>query len=146
MIGILKDLNISILTYTPHRGSEKTGKGKAQLPEHFPNVSHILRKLPKNEAFYFFTSIGNYTGTVATSLKEFLDKIREVEVKSLEFHLYRGDFEKWVAEIIGDKELAEQIRKLKDQNLTGENLRNQLHLIISKRCEMQVFSRKMLHN
>ena len=72
---------------------KETGKGKAELAEHVLNVSYILRELLKNENFYFFSSIGNYTGEAATSFKEFLDKIREVEVKSLEFHLYRGDFE-----------------------------------------------------
>lgn len=104
------------------------------------------KELSKEKAFYFFTSIGNYTGESATSLEDFLKKIECIDIKSIEFHFHRGDFEKWVAEIIGDKELAEQIKKLKDQDITGENLRNQLHQIISKRCEMQVFSRKMLHN
>jgi len=104
------------------------------------------KKLSKESAFYFFTSIGNYTGESATSIEDFLKKILHIDIKSIEFHYYRGDFEKWMAEITGDKELAEQIKKLKDQNITGENLRNQLHLIISKRCEMKVFSREMLHN
>jgi hypothetical protein len=90
------------------------------------------KELPKQSAFYFFTSIGNYTGESATSIEEFLKKIEHIDIKSIEFHFYRSDFEKWVAETIGDKELAEQIKKLQDQNLTGEKLRNQLHLIISK--------------
>jgi hypothetical protein len=103
------------------------------------------KELSKEKAFYFFTSIGNYTGESATSLGDFLKKIEYIDVKSIEFHFHRGDFEKWVAEIIGDKELAEQIKKLKHQNITGEKLRNQLHLIISKRCEMQVSSHERLH-
>ena len=53
--------------------------------------------MPRENAFYFFTSIGNYTGENAASLEEFVRKIKEVDAKSLEFHLYRGDFEKWVA-------------------------------------------------
>jgi hypothetical protein len=91
------------------------------------------RELSKEKAFYFFTSIGNYTGESAASIEDFLKKIKHIDIKSIEFHLYRGDFEKWVAENIEDKELAEQIKKLQDQNLTGEKLRNQLHLIISKK-------------
>jgi len=104
------------------------------------------KKLSKESAFYFFTSIGNYTGESATSIEDFLKKIECIDVKSIEFHCRRGDFEKWVAETIGDKELAEQIRKLKDQNLTGENLRYRLHQIISKRYETHGSSREMLHN
>jgi len=68
------------------------------------SVTRILRKLSRENAFYFFTSIGNYTGENATSLEEFVNKVREVNLKSLEFHLYRGDFEKWVAEVLEDLE------------------------------------------
>ena len=97
---------------------------------------NIENKKPlKESAFYFFTSIGNYTGGSATSMEDFLKKIEQVDIKSIEFHFHRGDFEKWVAETIGDKELAEQIKKVQDQNLMGKKLRNQLHLIISKGCE-----------
>jgi len=95
--------------------------------------SRILRTLPREKAFYFFTSIGNYTGESATSLKEFTDKINEVNEKSLEFHFYRGDFEKWIVEVLEDKDLAEYVRKLRGQGLTGDELRIQLYTTISKR-------------
>ncbi|MEM3576946.1 MAG: DUF5752 family protein [Candidatus Bathyarchaeia archaeon] len=95
-------------------------------------ASKILRTVPREKAFYFFTSIGNYTGVSACSLKEFLEKINEVNVKSLEFHLHRGDFEKWINEVLEDKELAEEIGKIQKMNLAGENLRNQLYMVISK--------------
>ncbi|MCL6579225.1 MAG: hypothetical protein K6T73_07545 [Candidatus Bathyarchaeota archaeon] len=96
------------------------------------DVSKILRTVPREKAFYFFTSIGNYTGISASSLKEFVEKINEVNVKSLEFHLYRGDFEKWIDEVLQDKELAEGIRRLQKVNLAGEVLRNQLHATVSR--------------
>jgi len=90
----------------------------------------ILRTLPREKAFYFFTSIGNYTGESATSLKEFTDKINEVNVKSLGFHLHRGDFEKWIAETLEDEELAGEIRKLQRVSLTGDALRNELYKMV----------------
>ncbi len=92
----------------------------------------ILRSVPREKAFYFFTSIGNYTGESAASLKEFMEKINEVNVKSLEFHLYRGDFEKWLAEVLEYRELADEIRKLQRINLAGDALRNQLYTTVSK--------------
>ena len=95
-------------------------------------ISKILRIVPREKAFYFFTSIGNYTGESASSLKEFMDKINGVNVKSLEFHLYRGDFEKWVNEVLQDAELAVEVRKLQKFNLTGDALRNQLNVIVSR--------------
>lgn len=92
----------------------------------------ILRIVPKEKAFYFFTSIGNYTGESACSLKEFMEKINAVNVKSLEFHLQRGDFEKWVNEVLEDAVLAEGIARLRKKNLTGDNLRHQLYTLIWK--------------
>jgi len=94
------------------------------------------QKLSKESVFYFFTSIGNYTGESATSIEDFLEKIEHIDIKSIEFHCHRGDFQKWVAETIGDKELAEQIKKLQDQNFAGEKLRNQLHLLLRESIEV----------
>jgi len=99
-------------------------------------ISKILRTLPREKAFYFFTSIGNYTGENAASLKEFVEKINEVNIKSLEFHLYRGDFEKWISEVLQDEELAEEIRKIQKFNLTGDALRNQLYTTVSRRLKL----------
>lgn len=59
--------------------------------------SRILRNVAREEAFYFFTSIGNYTGQSASSLEEFLQKIKDMNIKSLEFHLFREDFERWIS-------------------------------------------------
>jgi len=101
--------------------------------------SKILRTLPREKAFYFFTSIGNYTGESATSLKEFMEKINQVNVKSLEFHFYRGDFEKWITEVLEDEELAEDVGKLQKINPLGDHLRNQLHAIVSKRYQQLAF-------
>ncbi|MGC8998527.1 MAG: hypothetical protein ACP5JW_03910 [Candidatus Bathyarchaeia archaeon] len=69
-----------------------------------------------------------------------MEKIKEVNVKSLEFHLYRGDFEKWINEVLEDAALAEEIRKLKMANLTGENLRNQLYLTVARELKRLVGS------
>jgi len=98
-------------------------------------INRILRKLPRENAFYFFTSIGNYIGENAASLEEFIQKIREVNVKSLEFHLYRGDFEKWINETLEDEELAKEIRGLQGLSVSGDALLDQLHAIVSKHYE-----------
>ncbi len=98
-------------------------------------TSKILKSLPREKAFYFFTSIGNYTGESAASLKEFMDKINEVNVKSLEFHLYRGDFERWIDETLEDKKLAVEMRSLRGLNYFGSVLKEHLYSIIAKRYE-----------
>jgi hypothetical protein len=105
--------------------------GARELPE----ASRIFRRLPKERAFYFFTSVGNYTGESAESFEEFLERIKEVDIKSLEFHLYRGDFEKWIAEILEDEKLAEEALNLRDIMPTRDILRKRLVAVIAKRRE-----------
>ena len=101
----------------------------------FKSAQKVLRKLPRENAFYFFTSIGNYTGVSADSLEEFVKKILEVNVKSLEFHIYRGDFQKWVEGTLEDKALSDEIRKLQQSKPLGNELRDNLYLIVSKHYE-----------
>jgi hypothetical protein len=108
------------------------------VAKRWQEASRICRKIPKEQAFCFFTSVGNYTGETAASLDEFLDRIREVDIKSLDFHLCRGDFEKWIAEILEDKELAEEILNLRDIMPTRDVLRKRLVTIVSKRREKLV--------
>lgn len=97
--------------------------------------NRVLRIVPREKAFYFFTSIGNYTGLSAASLKEFAERMNKVNMKSLEFHLYRGDFEKWLDEVLNDAQLAEEVRKLRKINLAGDALRNQLYTIAFRRLK-----------
>jgi len=97
--------------------------------------SRVLRNVMREEAFYFFTSIGNYTGESAASLDEFLQKIKDIDIKSLEFHLFREDFEKWIAQTLGDSRLAEEMRSLKIQKVVGNTLRDRLYFLVAKRLK-----------
>ena len=97
--------------------------------------SRVLRSVLREEAFYFFTSIGNYTGQSAASLDEFLQKIKEVNIKSLEFHLSREDFEKWIAQTLGDAKLAEDIKGLRNMKVVGNALRDRLYFLVSRRIK-----------
>lgn len=100
-------------------------------------VSHsrALRNVLREEAFYFFTSIGNYTGQSAASLEEFLHKIKDIDIKSLEFHLFREDFEKWIDQTLGDDKLAGEIKILRGQKVAGIALRDRLYFIVSRRLK-----------
>jgi hypothetical protein len=99
------------------------------------------RQVPTEKASYFFSDIGNYTGHNAVSLKEFARKIKELNEKSLEFHLRQGDFENWMNGVLRDEELARQVKELGNKNLAGENLRDPLSSIISKRLEQSTVTR-----
>jgi len=89
----------------------------------------------REEAFYFFTSIGNYTGVSAASLDEFLQRIKDVDIKSLEFHLFREDFEKWISQTLGDSRLAEDIKNVRIQKIVGNTLQDRLYFLISRRLK-----------
>src|SRR5438876_22039 len=74
------------------------------------------------EAFYFFVEVGRPTGTSATSLDDFITKLRSVEIQSVEFHTSRGDFERWI-QMLGDDRLSGQLGKVKEDGLAQEDLR-----------------------
>jgi hypothetical protein len=93
----------------------------------------ILKSVPTEKAFYFFSNIGDYTGKSANSLEEFVEKVKEVDVKSMEFHLRRGDFEKWIRGVLKDEDLARQLKELRETSLPSDNLRERLYSIISQR-------------
>ena len=96
----------------------------------------ILRRVGDAEAFYFYRALGIYTGQKANSLEEFLQKIKEIDAKSFEFHLSREDFEKWIALALGDARLAKDIKTLRAEKATTRNdLRDLLSLLISKRLK-----------
>ena len=100
-----------------------------------PNAK-ILRRVGDAEAFCFNRTLGIYMGQKANSLEEFLQKIKEIDAESLEFHLSREDFEKWMALTIGDARLAKDIKTLRAQKATtGNDLREHLSLLISKRLK-----------
>lgn len=90
-----------------------------------------MEKVPKEKAFYFFSSIGTYTGNKAASPEEFLERIKGIEIGSVEFHLYRGDFQRWFREVWRFDELADKIAEKENQKLKGELLRVQVIDLVS---------------
>jgi len=92
-----------------------------------------LRNSGQVAPFYFCVDIGNYTGISAASYEEFLTSIKRVKAESLSFHIVRGDFEKWVLDVLRDEKLAKEIREIKNQKLQGQALRNRLYRIVSER-------------
>lgn len=97
-------------------------------------VAYKLNGYKKSmHSFYFFMSLGHYTGESATSLNEFAEKIRKIDARALEFHFHRRDFERWVTQALGDMRLAKEINELRKQNPVGETLRGKLCHVVLKR-------------
>jgi DNA-binding Lrp family transcriptional regulator len=95
-----------------------TEKGKAILK--------AITPVPKDTAFHFYTGIGQPTGFSAESLKDFYEIVKRVAVESLEFHLYRGDFENWIKTAFKDAELTDELANQKSATLKGEELRKEI--------------------
>ena len=76
--------------------------------------------------FNFYVDVDKPLGFSAMSLDEFYRTIKQVCSDSLEFHLYRGDFEKWLREVCKDEDLAKAFRTLEVEELKGEDLRKAL--------------------
>lgn len=83
-----------------------------------------------DEVFHFQLSSGVFTGEKAASLEELVNKVKKVDFESLKFHFLRGDFERWIADVLRDSKLAEQIRELREQNHVDSTLRDQLYKTI----------------
>jgi alpha-amylase len=87
-----------------------------------------LAILTANEPFLFYTGIGKdcYTGTLAWSLKGFINAAEQVDAKALEFHVYNGDFESWAEHSLKDKKLALKFAALKTSKQKGDSLRKEI--------------------
>jgi len=98
------------------------------------NINKILRKVTVEEGFRFFREIGDYTGKVAMSLEDFAVDLRTMDLRSIEFHVQREDFEKWIFKVLNDEELAKSLSKIRVE-FQGEKLRNELVMVVTKRVE-----------
>ena len=91
----------------------KTKKAEGEID---PNLSsNILRIVSANNAFYFFTDIGQCTDRCSACLADFCNAIRTIDVRSVEFHFKRGDFAIWIRGTLGDSELANEISRIAKQ-------------------------------
>jgi predicted transcriptional regulator len=90
-------------------------------------------QVPEEKTFQFYVGVDKPLGFSANSLEEFYRVAKEVCSDALDFHLYRGDFENWFRDVLGDKELAEEVGGLKTAALTGEDFRKALLKAIDAR-------------
>ena len=97
-----------------------------------------LVTLTANEPFLFHTDSGeeNFTGVMSWTLKGFTKALQTVDLKAVEFHDCRGDFESWAEHSLQDEVLAKQLRKIGAAKLKGEELRREIIDVAEKRFEV----------
>jgi DNA-binding Lrp family transcriptional regulator len=93
----------------------------------------VYAPLPEGYEFNFYNAIDQPTGQCAKTIFEFYQIIKQAESVSLEFHLYRDDFEHWVTQSLNDDALAKQVAAIKDFGYKGEMLREELLEVIDEK-------------
>jgi len=88
-----------------------------------------LWRMPK-KPFHFHKDVNQPLGVYADSLSDLGEKIKTIDIASIEFHMERGDFESWVS-YLGNAKLEKRLRIFKILNYKGEYLRKKLVNIIS---------------
>ena len=76
-------------------------------------VRSILAILPYESGFHFFIESKTYTGKTAISLSSFYEQLKTMEIRSVIYHFQRRDFQNWIANTIGDTELAARLDYVK---------------------------------
>jgi hypothetical protein len=111
------------------------GKQAIGLPKVDKNLAlNILTSVSAEKAFHFYYGLNQHSGVYADSLKDFVEKIQNVDLKSIEFHVSRKDFELWILSL-GDLELSKKLELLRMKSLSGENLRKELYETVNSRYE-----------
>jgi DNA-binding Lrp family transcriptional regulator len=103
----------------------KVGSGFG-LTEKGKNAVKAYGLVSAELSFNFYVEVDKPLGFSAQALDEFYRQIKQVCSDSLEFHLYRGDFESWLRDVCKDEALAKAFGTLKSEELKGEDLRKEL--------------------
>ncbi|OBB86050.1 HAD hydrolase family protein [Mycobacterium sp. 852002-30065_SCH5024008] len=94
-------------------------------------------RLPDERRFYFHT-INDRSVRPAATMHEFRSAISHIDYEALQYHLERGDFSRWLASTITDRDLAKQVAAWEDQVLARraadvEHIRHELIRAVEER-------------
>jgi len=105
----------------------------------------MLRRLPAGRGFTFFYEFARPTTWTVHSLHEFYSALKVVDIKSVQFHVERGDFERWLRQVVGDEKLAGQFVETSSKRLKGEALRKKTVYAVEVRIkELEEMATKTL--
>jgi hypothetical protein len=105
--------------------------------------SNGTRSCPQGMEFHFMYShiFVIDTGKRASNLKEFIEVVRTIPIRSIYFHMFQSrlmlgtgenDFSIWFKEILGEEKLASEISRIDPYTYTLEGLRNKIIRIVSE--------------
>jgi hydroxymethylpyrimidine pyrophosphatase-like HAD family hydrolase len=107
-------------------------------PRIFPGMHHLYRYLEGRVAsslqFYFHDQTGR--SLPAGNLGELIDRVRTLDLAVVTFHFQRGDFARWIRQVLHDETLARWLDRLHTADLAGEALRLALLDALEQRLRM----------
>jgi len=99
-------------------------------------AKRLLRRLPAGMGFAFSYDFARSSGLTVHSLGEFVSTLKTVDVRSIRFHTEKGDFERWIRQVVGDDKLADAIAAIKlNKRLKWEALRKKVLVATAKRIK-----------
>ena len=111
---------------------KKSVDKKPQLDK--ATVSKILRTISKSDGLELYKAPGDSTGKTATSLSDLYEKIKLVDIRAVNHHFKKREFEKWIRNNLGDEELARRFSRI-DREAHGEKLRAQMMTLVKTRLD-----------
>jgi alpha-amylase len=100
-------------------------------------AKRLLRRLPAGMGFTFSYDFARSSALTVQSLREFYLALKTIDVSSIQYHIERGDFERWLSQVVGDDELADQISTVNSlkRRLKGEALRRKVLSMTDRRLK-----------
>jgi DNA-binding Lrp family transcriptional regulator len=126
MIGLSSNQTLEIVRELKIMGFVKEARGGFSLTREGMDALKTHTTVPEDKKFHFYKEVDKPTGLSANSLKTFYERVGEVDVASLEFHSARGDFERWVKNVLEDPQLADELARIRASGLKGEDLRKEI--------------------
>lgn len=104
---------------------------------HKPSFKYrrLFRRVSADKAFKFYYRFAEPAYISASSLQEFYEALKKVDTESIAFHMNRGDFERWISNIIEDDELANKIANLPKSWRDKGKLRCMLLTLVEERIK-----------
>jgi hypothetical protein len=105
-----------------------------------PHIRHLHKylyaPLPSHRQFYFHIDKKSYQGPLtASNLWEFGELIPRLPMETLEYHMERRDFERWLTDVVHDRILARRMRRISRRQPVGEALRQDMEEVVQGRLE-----------
>jgi hydroxymethylpyrimidine pyrophosphatase-like HAD family hydrolase len=124
-LGQLDEGQALIWGLTPSATDALTPLSFGAGPRTFPGMHRLHRyledRVASSKQFYFHDQMRH--SLPAGNLSELIERVRTLDLAVVTFHFQRGDFARWIRDVLRDETLARWLDRLHSAELSGEALR-----------------------